>query len=115
MRQPSLFYRCDQNRGKRPIRLDARVQNGGRASAALKTHLRSARHRTLIVTLVEAREKAGLTQRALAAKLRRSDSFVWKFEAGERQLKVLKLLDVADAVGVEPEELIRRVRRAARG
>jgi transcriptional regulator with XRE-family HTH domain len=97
------------------MRLDARLQNGGRAGAALKTHLRSAKHRALIATLVEAREAAGLTQRALAAKLRRSDSFVWKFEAGERQLKVLELLDLADAVGVEPEEIIRRVRRASRG
>lgn len=59
---------------------------------------------------MEAREEAGLTQRSLAAKLKRSDSFVWKFEAGERQLKVLELIDLATALNVEPEELIRRVR-----
>jgi transcriptional regulator with XRE-family HTH domain len=79
----------------------------------LKTHLRSAMHRALIASVVEARESAGLTQRALAAKLKRSDSFVWKFEAGERQLKVLEFIEIAAALDVEPEELLRRVRKSA--
>lgn len=96
------------------MRLDHCLQNGGRTNVALKTHLRSAKHRALIATLVEAREAAGLTQRALAAKLRRSDSFVWKFEAGERQLKLLEFLDLAEALGVRPGELIDRLQRNAR-
>jgi transcriptional regulator with XRE-family HTH domain len=78
----------------------------------LKTHLRSAMHRALIAAVVDCRTAAGLTQRALAAKLKRSDSFVWKFEAGERQLKVLEFIELATALGVEPEELMRRVRRS---
>jgi len=68
-------------------------------------------HRALIATIVEARNAAGLTQRALAAKLKRSDSFVWKFEAGERQLKVLEFMEVANALGVEPDKLMRRLRK----
>jgi transcriptional regulator with XRE-family HTH domain len=79
----------------------------------LKTHLRSAMHRALIASVVEARESAGLTQRALAAKLKRSDSFVWKFEAGERQLKVLEFIELANALDVEPEDLMRRARKNA--
>jgi transcriptional regulator with XRE-family HTH domain len=67
-------------------------------------------HRALIATLVDARNAAGLTQRALAAKLKRSDSFVWKFEAGERQLKVLEFIEMANALGVEPDRLMRRLR-----
>jgi transcriptional regulator with XRE-family HTH domain len=70
-------------------------------------------HRALIASVVEAREAAGLTQRALAAKLKRSDSFVWKFEAGERQLKVLEFIELANALEVEPEDLMRRVRKKA--
>lgn len=68
-------------------------------------------HRALVATIVEARNAAGLTQRALAAKLKRSDSFVWKFEAGERQLKVLEFIEVASALGVEPDKLMRRLRK----
>jgi ribosome-binding protein aMBF1 (putative translation factor) len=52
-------------------------------------HLRSARHRALISAIVEARRAAGLTQRQLAAKLKRSNSFVWKIEAGERRVDIL--------------------------
>ena len=76
----------------------------------MKTHLRSAMHRALIAAVVDARVAAGLTQRSLAAKLKRSDSFVWKFEAGERQLKVLEFIELAAALDVEPEELLHRVR-----
>jgi transcriptional regulator with XRE-family HTH domain len=75
----------------------------------LKTHLRSAKHRALIATIVNARQAAGLTQRALASKLKRSDSFVWKFEAGERQLKVLEFIELAEALDVEPEDLMREL------
>lgn len=74
-----------------------------------KTHLRTSRHRALIAVIVEARLGAGLTQRQLTSRLGRSNSFVWKFEAGERSLKVLEFVDVAEALGVPPDELLRRV------
>ena len=80
----------------------------------MKTHLRSGMHRALIAVVVEARNNAGLTQRALAARLKRSDSFVWKFEAGERQLKVLEFIEIAEVLGVEPDELIRRIGKHVR-
>ena len=71
--------------------------------------LRSLRHRALIAAIVEAREAADFTQRELAAKLRRSDSFVWKIEAGERRVEVLEFIEIAHCLGVEPTELMRRV------
>lgn len=72
-------------------------------------HLRGLRHRALIAALVEAREEAGLTQRQLAAKLRRSDSFVWKIEAGERRVDVLEFIEIAQCLGVEAIELMKQV------
>lgn len=72
-------------------------------------HLRSARHRRLVDVIVEAREAAGLSQRALAAKLKRSGSFVWKLESQEHRVDVLEFVDIARAVEVEPLELLRRV------
>jgi ribosome-binding protein aMBF1 (putative translation factor) len=72
-------------------------------------HLRTARHRRLVEVIVEAREAAGLSQRTLAAKLKRSGSFVWKMESQEHRVDVLEFVDIARAVGVEPLELLRRV------
>jgi transcriptional regulator with XRE-family HTH domain len=74
-------------------------------------HLRSARHRALVREIVTARKAAGLTQRGLAAKLKRSGSFVWKLESHEHRVDVLEFVDIAKACGVEPLELLRRVLR----
>jgi len=68
-------------------------------------HLRSARHRALIAAIVQARHEARLTQRQLAAKLKRSNSFVWKIEAGERRVDVLEFLEIARASDIDPTEL----------
>jgi ribosome-binding protein aMBF1 (putative translation factor) len=68
--------------------------------------LRSPKHRALIAAIVAARQAAGLTQRQLAAKLKRSNSFVWKFEAGERQLNVLEFIEIARALDVKASRLM---------
>jgi transcriptional regulator with XRE-family HTH domain len=71
--------------------------------------LRSAKHRALISAIKAAREAAGLTQRQLAAKLKRSNSFVWKLEAGERQLNVLEFMEIARTLGVKPSALMAEI------
>ena len=45
------------------------------------------------------RQKAGLTQRELAAKLGREHSFVWRIESGERRLDVVEFFWVCQALG----------------
>jgi hypothetical protein len=42
----------------------------------------------------------------LAAILKRSNSFVWKLEAGERQVNVLEFIEIARALGVKASRLI---------
>jgi len=74
-------------------------------------HLRSARHRSLIEAIVEARTAAGLSQRALAARLKRSPSYVSKFEAGERRLEVCEFVDLCDMIDADPAEIVRRLKR----
>ena len=71
--------------------------------------LRSPRHRALIAALVAARQAAGLTQRQLAAQLKRSNSFVWKIEAGERQVNVLEFMEIARILGLRPSALMKEV------
>ena len=72
-------------------------------------HLRSAKHKALVAVLVEARNATGLSQREFAKKLKRSNNFVWRIEAGERQVNVLDFIEIATAAEVPPDELMRRV------
>jgi len=76
-------------------------------------HLRSARHRALVSAILEARLAAGMSQRAFAKKLARSNNFVWRIEAGERQVNVLEFFEIAKAAGIAPDELTRRVMRGS--
>lgn len=61
--------------------------------------------------LVQARRDAGLTQVALAKRLGRPQSFVSKFERGERRLDVPEFLDVARALGIDPARTIADLER----
>ena len=74
-------------------------------SAFLKS-LRTRTHRTLCAVLVKARTDAGLNQTELARKLKRSQSFVSKIEAGERRMDVVEFIEIARALGREPAELL---------
>jgi len=56
------------------------------------------RFRTL---LIEARQDAGLSQAQLAARLSKPQSFVSKFERGERRLDVIEFRQIAEAIGVD--------------
>ena len=57
------------------------------------------------------REAAGLTQRALAAKLKRVHSYVFKVETGERRIDPLEFAEWCEACGVEPAKGLRLVLR----
>jgi transcriptional regulator with XRE-family HTH domain len=72
-------------------------------------HLRTPRHRRLIEEIVRAREAAGLSQRELAKVLKRSPSYVSKFEAAERRLEVCEFTELCEALGVDAPDLLRRV------
>ena len=61
--------------------------------------------------LVDARRKAGLSQAELAEKLSRPQSFVSKFERGERRLDVIEFKAVAEALNLDPLRLLRRLYR----
>ncbi len=61
--------------------------------------------------LIDARETAGLTQVALAEKLSRPQSFVSKYEQGERRLDVVEFLEIAQAIGLDPCELLQDIDR----
>jgi transcriptional regulator with XRE-family HTH domain len=67
-------------------------------------------HQRLRELLIEARVKAGLTQVQVAERLGKPQSFVSKYENGERRLDVVEFVKVADALGVETESILSEVR-----
>jgi transcriptional regulator with XRE-family HTH domain len=71
--------------------------------------LRSPDHLHLIALLVAAREKAGLTQQQLADRLDRHQSFVAKYEGGERRVDVVEFLQITRALEVDAPRLIREL------
>lgn len=71
--------------------------------------IRSARHEAVRRLLVDERKKAGLTQAAVAASLRRYQSFVATVESGQRRVDVVEFLAFAEAIGFDPQRALRRI------
>ena len=69
--------------------------------------LRSNKHQKLIALLTTARTKAGLTQQQLADQLGKPQSYVAKYEGGERRVDVVEFLAIADALGIDPANAVR--------
>lgn len=59
--------------------------------------------------LKEERRKAGLTQAMLAKKLRRPQSYVSKYERGDRRLDVIEFLEIARAIKFDPNEILSKL------
>lgn len=62
--------------------------------------------------LVAARHGAGLTQTELAKKLKRPQSFVAKYENGERRVDLVEFLEIAAILGVDSRKIMRLVETA---
>jgi transcriptional regulator with XRE-family HTH domain len=65
----------------------------------------------LIQKLVAIRNEAGVTQAQLAKKLNKAQSFVSKYETGERNLDFLEVIDVFEELGVDPVDQIIKLYR----
>jgi transcriptional regulator with XRE-family HTH domain len=75
-------------------------------SAALKHTDQKKRLQNL---LRQIRVEAGLRQVDLAERLGQSQSFVSKYESGERRLDILELRQICSVVGISMEEFISRL------
>ncbi|WP_217705714.1 helix-turn-helix domain-containing protein [Peristeroidobacter soli] len=72
--------------------------------------LRTPAHFRLLELLLAAREKAGLTQQQLADRLGKPQSFISKYEGGERRIDVIEFIAIADALNLDASRAIRDVR-----
>ena len=80
----------------------------------MKKSIYSPEYAEVLKTLVALRKEAGMTQRALAKKLKREQSFVWRIEKGERRLDVVEFHWVCKALGFSSEAVYSRLTRAFR-
>lgn len=71
----------------------------------------SQQYQRLCELLIEARRKADLTQVEVAERLGRPQSFVAKYEGGERRLDVVEFVAVSKALELDPKELIDELMR----
>ncbi|MDX0440628.1 helix-turn-helix domain-containing protein [Sinorhizobium medicae] len=69
--------------------------------------LRSDLYRRIVDLLVRARKDAGLTQAEVGERLGQRQTFVSKYELGERRLDVAEFVAVSRAIGVDPHLLIK--------
>ena len=75
----------------------------------MRKSLRTADHASLIELLHAARKEAGLTQQQVADELRVPQSFVAKYEGGERRLDILEFIAIARALKIDPLALLGRI------
>jgi len=60
--------------------------------------------------LIQARKRAGLTQHTVAALLQRPQSYVSKYENGERRLDVIEFLEIAQVLDIDVTVFVRDLR-----
>lgn len=61
--------------------------------------------------LIAARKKAGVTQQVLADRLGKHQSFISKYESGERRLDVIEFIAIAREIGIDPSKFIRNLEK----
>lgn len=59
--------------------------------------------------LIDARQKNDLTQQEVASRLGKPQSYVSKYESGERRLDVVEFLEVCEALKVKPISILKRL------
>lgn len=90
------------------------TRHGGRDRVSTKARL-SAPLAILGRILAETRERAGIKQADLAARLDMPASYLSKIENGTRRLDVIELIQIADAMNVDPGEIVQAVGKVMRG
>jgi transcriptional regulator with XRE-family HTH domain len=73
----------------------------------IQKSVHSGEHRALRALLIKTREKAGLTQAKLAECLGKHQSFVAKYEGGERRLDIIEFILIARAMNANPSRMLR--------
>ena len=69
----------------------------------------SKRYEIFEKALTQARHKKGLTQAEVAARLGKPQSYVSKYESGERRLDVIEFIEVCEALMISAFQIIKEI------
>lgn len=75
----------------------------------MKKTVHSKQARELAALLREARENVGFTQKQLADLLERPQSFIAKYELGERRIDVIEFLAITSILNIDPIKILKRL------
>ncbi len=78
----------------------------------MKKSIYSAPQEHLRALLKQVRKGAGLSQRDLSERLAKPQSFVSRYESGQRRLDLLELREICEVVGVPLVEFVKRLERS---
>jgi transcriptional regulator with XRE-family HTH domain len=76
----------------------------------IRKSVHSADQAAFCALMIKARKAAGLTQDDLARRLKKPQSFVAKYEGGERRLDVVEFLAITRAIGTDPLRIVKALR-----
>jgi transcriptional regulator with XRE-family HTH domain len=65
--------------------------------------------------MIKARKTADLTQHELAKRLHKPQSFVAKYEGGERRIDVVEFVTICQAIGADSAKILKILKNAIRG
>jgi len=71
----------------------------------------SKRYQCLKKILVDARNKAELSQTQLGNKLGKTQNYISKCEIGERRVDVIELIDIAEALNFDPCDIVTKLKK----
>ncbi|MGO4707036.1 helix-turn-helix domain-containing protein [Microvirga sp. 2MCAF38] len=80
---------------------------GFQTGTSALTSIHSDLYRRLIALLIQARKEAGLTQTEVARRIGQRQTFVSKYELGERRLDAAEYLEISRSIGADPYGLMR--------
>ena len=69
---------------------------------------------TFCELMIKARKATGLTQQELAKRLHKPQSFVAKYEGGERRIDVVEFVTICRALEVDPIRLLKALLKSDR-
>lgn len=78
----------------------------------VKKSIYTEQHKVLITLLRDLRVEAGLTQADLAKQIGKDQTFVSKYESGERRLDVLELREICQVLEIGLDKFVRQLEKA---
>ena len=78
----------------------------------VRKSIHTPQQKRLLSLLRELRVEAGLTQTELGSRIQKDQTFISKYESGERRLDILEVREVCNALGITLNEFVRRLEKA---